>query len=177
MSRSVESLVVGRVIGEVLDCFSPCVKMVVTYNSNRLVFNGHEIYPSAVVSKPRVEVQGGDLRSFFTLVMTDPDVPGPSDPYLREHLHWIVTDIPGTTDASFGREVVSYESPRPGIGIHRFIFVLFKQKRRQQQTVAAVPSSSRDHSITRQFAAENDLGHPVAAVYFNAQRETAARRR
>ena len=20
--------------------------------------------------------------------MTDPDVPGPSDPYLREHLHW-----------------------------------------------------------------------------------------
>lgn len=72
MSRSVESLVVGRVIGEVLDCFSPCVKMVVTYNSNRLVFNGHEIYPSAVVSKPRVEVQGGDLRSFFTLVSTSP---------------------------------------------------------------------------------------------------------
>jgi hypothetical protein len=68
MSRSVESLIVGRVIGEVLDSFSPCVKMVVTYNSNKLVFNGHEIYPSAVVSKPRVEVQGGDLRSFFTLV-------------------------------------------------------------------------------------------------------------
>ena len=68
MSRSVESLVVGRVIGEVLDFFSPCVNMVVTYNSNKLVFNGHEIYPSAVVSKPRVEVQGGDLRSFFTLV-------------------------------------------------------------------------------------------------------------
>lgn len=24
----------------------------------------------------------------FLQVMTDPDVPGPSDPYLREHLHW-----------------------------------------------------------------------------------------
>jgi len=23
--------------------------------------------------------------------MTDPDVPGPSDPYLREHLHWYDT--------------------------------------------------------------------------------------
>ena len=68
MSRSVEPLIVGRVIGEVLDSFNPCVKMIVTYNSNKLVFNGHEIYPSAVVSKPRVEVQGGDLRSFFTLV-------------------------------------------------------------------------------------------------------------
>uniref|UniRef100_A0A453K9S2 CEN-like protein 2 n=1 Tax=Aegilops tauschii subsp. strangulata TaxID=200361 RepID=A0A453K9S2_AEGTS len=105
MSRSVEPLIVGRVIGEVLDTFNPCVKMVTTYNSNKLVFNGHELYPSAVVSKPRVEVQGGDLRSMFTLVMTDPDVPGPSDPYLREHLHWIVTDIPGTTDASFGRSL------------------------------------------------------------------------
>ncbi|CAL4982398.1 unnamed protein product [Urochloa decumbens] len=166
MSRSVEPLIVGRVIGEVLDSFNPCVKMIVTYNSNKLVFNGHEIYPSAVVSKPRVEVQGGDLQSFFTLVMTDPDVPGPSDPYLREHLHWIVTDIPG-------REVISYESPRPSIGIHRFIFVLFKQKRRQSVTVPSV----RDHFNTRQFAEENDLGLPVAAVYFNAQRETAARRR
>ncbi|KAL6870949.1 hypothetical protein ACP4OV_014797 [Aristida adscensionis] len=173
MSRSVEPLIVGRVIGEVLDSFNPSVKMTVIYNSNRLVFNGHELYPSAVAAKPRVEVPGGDLRSLFTLVMTDPDVPGPSDPYLREHLHWIVTDIPGTTDASFGREVIAYESPKPSIGIHRFIFVLFKQKRRQAVTVPP----SRDHFNTRQFAYDYDLGLPVAAVYFNAQRETAARRR
>jgi len=72
-----------------------------------------------------------------------------------------------------GREVISYESPRPNIGIHRFIFVLFKQKRRQTVTVPSI----RDHFNTRQFAEENDLGLPVAAVYFNAQRETAARRR
>ncbi|URE42279.1 Cen-like protein [Musa troglodytarum] len=169
----VEPLVVGRVIGEVLDSFRPSVRILVTYSSNKLVFNGHEFYPSTVTSRPRVEVQGGDMRSFFTLVMTDPDVPGPSDPYLREHLHWIVTDIPGTTDASFGREVVSYESPRPNIGIHRFVFVLFKQKRRQ----AVSPPASRDRFSTRRFAEENGLDLPVAAVYFNSQRETAARRR
>ncbi|KAL6905623.1 hypothetical protein ACP4OV_003224 [Aristida adscensionis] len=173
MSRSMEPLIVGRVVGEVLDSFNPSVQMTVTYNPNKLVFNGHELYPSAVVSKPRVEVQGDDLRSLFTLVMTDPDVPGPSDPYLREHLHWVVTDIPGTTDASFGREIVPYESPKPNIGIHRFIFVLFKQNRRQ----TVIVPSFRDHFNTRRFAEENDLGLPVAAVYFNAQRETAARRR
>ncbi|KAK6942610.1 hypothetical protein RJ641_027987, partial [Dillenia turbinata] len=71
------------------------------------------------------------------------------------------------------REVVSYEMPRPNIGIHRFVFVLFKQKHRQ----AVTPPSSRDHFDTRRFAAAKDLGLPVAAVYFNAQRETAARRR
>ncbi|KAJ0976737.1 hypothetical protein J5N97_012211 [Dioscorea zingiberensis] len=174
MSRSVlEPLVVGRVIGEVLDSFNPSVKLMVTYNINKQVCNGHEFYPSAVIAKPRAEVQGADLRSFFTLVMTDPDVPGPSDPYLREHLHWIVSNIPGTTDTSFGKEVVSYESPRPYIGIHRFVFVLFKQKRRQ----TVMGPESRDNFNTRRFAEENELGLPVAAVYFNAQRETAARRR
>lgn len=72
-----------------------------------------------------------------------------------------------------GREVVGYEKPIPNIGIHRFVFVLFKQKRRQ----LVDKPSSRDHFNTRQFAEDNDLGLPVAAVYFNAQRETAARRR
>ncbi|KAK2999412.1 hypothetical protein RJ639_021199 [Escallonia herrerae] len=171
---SEQPLIVGRVIGDVLDNFRPTIGMSITYN-NRPVCNGLEICPSAITNNPRVEVQGGDLRSFFTLVMTDPDVPGPSDPYLREHLHWMVTDIPGTTDATFGREVVSYEMPRPNIGIHRFVFVLFKQRRRQ--ILVNYPPSSRDHFNTRSFAAENDLGLPVAAVFFNSQRETAARRR
>ncbi|KAK9280110.1 hypothetical protein L1049_013797 [Liquidambar formosana] len=173
MARMSDPLVVGRVIGDVVDNFSPTVKMTVTYNSNKQVYNGHELFPSSVTIKPRVEVHGGDMRSFFTLVMTDPDVPGPSDPYLRERLHWIVTDIPGTTDSTFGREVVSYEIPRPNIGIHRFVFVLFKQQRRQ--TVST--PSSRDRFSTRKFAEENELGLPVAAVFYNAQRETAARRR
>ncbi|GMN61070.1 hypothetical protein TIFTF001_030156 [Ficus carica] len=63
--------------------------------------------------------------------------------------------------------------PRPNIGIHRFVFLLFKQKRRQ--TVEAPPS--RERFSTRTFAEENELGLPVAAVFFNAQRETACRRR
>ncbi|PIN05405.1 Phosphatidylethanolamine binding protein [Handroanthus impetiginosus] len=168
-----DPLIVGRVIGDVLDSFTPTTKMFVTYG-NKQVYNGHEFYPSAVITKPRVEIEGDDMRTFYTLVMVDPDVPGPSDPYLREHLQWLVTDIPGTTDATFGKELVSYENPRPNIGIHRFIFVLFKQRGRQ--TVKNFPTS-RDYFNTRRFAADNELGLPVAAVFFNAQRETASRRR
>ncbi|KAG6391950.1 hypothetical protein SASPL_149714 [Salvia splendens] len=173
MSRMLDSLSVGRVVGEVVDSFVPCVKLVVTYNSNKQVCNGHELMPSVIVSKPRVDIGGEDMRAAYTLVMTDPDVPGPSDPYMREHLHWIVTDIPGTTDASFGREILGYEVPKPVIGIHRYVFLLFKQRGRQ--TVR--PPASRDYFNTRGFAEENGLGLPVAAVYFNAQRETACRRR
>ncbi|KAF5731141.1 CEN-like protein 1 [Tripterygium wilfordii] len=173
MSRMLEPLMVGRVIGEVVDIFTPNVIINVTYNSNKQVCNSHELMPSVITSKPRVEIGGNDMRTSYTLIMTDPDAPSPSDPYLREHLHWIVTDIPGTTDATFGKELVSYETPKPVVGIHRYVFLVFKQKGRE--TVKA--PASRDHFDTRRFAAENGLGSPVAALYFNAQRETAARRR
>ncbi|XP_065870056.1 CEN-like protein 1 [Euphorbia lathyris] len=173
MSRAMEPLVVGRIVGEVVDIFSPTVKMTVIYNSNKQVANGCEFMPSFITAKPRVEIGGADMRTSYTLIMTDPDAPSPSDPYLREHLHWIVTDIPGTTDVSFGKEIVSYEIPKPVVGIHRYVFILFKQRGRQ--TVR--PPSSRECFNTRNFAEHNGLGLPVAAAYFNAQRETAARRR
>lgn len=68
MARILEPLVVGRVIGEVIDSFNPSMNMTVTYNSNKEVFNGHEFFPSAVTHKPRVDIRGGDMRSFYTLV-------------------------------------------------------------------------------------------------------------
>ncbi|KAF8379442.1 hypothetical protein HHK36_028878 [Tetracentron sinense] len=173
MSRLMEPLIVGRVVGEVVDIFTSSVNMNITYNTNKQVSNGHELMPSVIISRPRVEIGGDDMRATYTLIMTDPDAPGPSDPYLREHLHWIVTDIPGTTDASFGKEIIGYEIPKLVIGIHRYVFILFKQRGRQ--TVR--PPASRDHFNTRKFSEENGLGLPVAAVYFNAQRQTAARRR
>nr|AUQ44110.1 TFL1 [Hydrangea macrophylla] len=173
MSRVMEPLTVGRVVGEVVDPFTPSVRMSVTYNSNKQVSNGYELMPPVIAARPRVEIGGDDLRAAYTLIMTDPDAPSPSDPHLREHLHWIVTDIPGTTDASFGREIVSYETPKPVIGIHRYVFILFKQRSRQ----IVKPPPSRDHFNTRDFSEEFGLGLPVAALYFNAQRETAARRR
>ncbi|XP_035839072.1 protein CENTRORADIALIS-like [Helianthus annuus] len=118
-------------------------------------------------------------------ILTDPDALSPSDPYLREHLHWIVTDIPGTTDATFGQNVVSYEKPNPLIGIHRYVFLLFKPCRH--------PINVQHYDLRNENHAHNHidnlaqsipfgemnttLGLPVAAVYFNAHRENAARRR
>lgn len=68
MSRILEPLSVGRVVGEVVDNFTASVKMNVVYNSNKQVANGHEIMPSVIVSKPRVEIGGDDLRAAYTLV-------------------------------------------------------------------------------------------------------------
>ena len=69
-----------------------------------------------------------------------------------------------------GRELVPYRIPNPEIGIHRYVFSLFKQPRRG--TVVADPTTRRNFS-TRGFAERNDLGLPVSVVYFNARRETS----
>ena len=73
-------------------------------------------------------------------------------------------------DASAGQEIVCYESPRPTVGIHRFLFVLFRQLGRQ--TVYA--PGWRQNFNTRDFAELYNLGSPVAAVYFNCQRESGS---
>ncbi|KAI9113936.1 hypothetical protein K1719_015260 [Acacia pycnantha] len=168
MRRETDPLVVGRVVGDVLDPFSRSVSMTVTYPNNREVLNSRELRPSQVASQPLIEVGGHDLRTFYTLVMVDPDSPSPSDPNLREYLHWLVTDIPAGTGATFGQEIVCYESPRPTVGIHRYVFVLFQQLGRQ--TVYA--PGWRQNFNTRDFTELYNLGSPVAAVYFNCQRES-----
>ncbi|XP_027923765.1 protein FLOWERING LOCUS T-like [Vigna unguiculata] len=162
-------LVVGRVIGEVIEHFESSIPFRVSYG-NREVNNGCELKPSQVVNKPRVSVGGDDLRNFYTLVLVDPDAPSPSNPNFREYLHWLVTDIPATTGASFGNEVVSYESPRPTMGIHRLVFVLFRQQYRQR----VYAPGWRQNFNTREFAELYNLGLPVAAVFFNCQRETGS---
>ena len=68
-----------------------------------------------------------------------------------------------------GRELITYESPRPSMGIHRFVFVLFRQLGRD--TVYA--PGWRQNFNSKQFAELYNLV-PVAAVYFNCQRETGS---
>ncbi|XP_010915452.1 protein VERNALIZATION 3-like [Elaeis guineensis] len=164
-----DPLVLGHVVGDVVDPFVKSVSLKIFYN-NRQVLNGAELKPSAVVNKPRVDVGGDELRVFYTLIMVDPDAPNPSNPTSREHLHWMVTDIPGTTDATFGREIVGYESPSPVSGIHRMVFALFQQLGRE----SVFAPEMRPNFNTRSFAREHYLGPPVAAVYFNCQRESGS---
>ncbi|XP_048436600.1 protein HEADING DATE 3A-like isoform X6 [Pyrus x bretschneideri] len=177
MPRDRDPLVVGRVVGDVLDPFTRSVSLRVTYGTKE-VNNGCELKPSQVVQQPRVDIGGDDLRTFYTLVMVDPDAPSPSDPNLKEYLHCtksnlparLVTDIPATTAASFGQEIVCYESPRPTVGIHRFVLVVFRQLGRQ--TVYA--PGWRQNFNTRDFAELYNLGLPVSVVYFNCQRESGS---
>ncbi|XP_031259353.1 protein MOTHER of FT and TFL1-like [Pistacia vera] len=72
------------------------------------------------------------------------------------------------------KEILPYVGPRPPVGIHRFIMVLFQQK---APLGAVEQPASRANFNTRLFARHLDLGLPVATIYFNSQKEPASRRR
>nr|AZL87182.1 mother of FT and TFL1-like 2 [Petunia x hybrida] len=173
MAAKVDPLVVGRVIGDVVDMFVPSVTMSVYFGSKH-VTNGCDIKPSIATDPPKITV-GGHAADLFTLVMTDPDAPSPSEPNMREWVHWIVTDIPGCNNVARGKELLGYVGPRPPVGIHRYILVLFRQKAPMPGILQ--PPLCRSHFSTRAFAQQLDLGIPVATVYFNAHKEPANRKR
>ncbi|KAK7295825.1 hypothetical protein RJT34_18737 [Clitoria ternatea] len=168
MPRSTDPLVIGSVIGDIVDPFTSSISVRIIYNNNIEVINCCQLRPSQILNRPRVEVGGDDLiRTLYTLVMVDPDAPSPGNPNQREYLHWLVANIPETTGATFGEEIVSYESPRPMMtGIHRIVVVLFRQSRRQ--TVHT--PGWRQNFNTRDFSEIYNLGLPVAATYFTCKR-------
>ncbi|KGN64620.1 protein MOTHER of FT and TFL1 [Cucumis sativus] len=174
MVRSVDSLVVGRVIGDVLDMFTPAADVSVSYGSKH-VANGGEIKPFVAADRPTVLIQAPVSNQLYTLVMVDPDAPSPSEPTFREWLHWIVVDIPEGADANKGKEVVHYMGPQPPTGIHRYVFAVFKQNTPLGGRLR--PPTTRSNFKTRQFASQNGLGLPVAAVYFNSQKQPASKKR
>ncbi|KAF2567812.1 hypothetical protein F2Q68_00024864 [Brassica cretica] len=87
-----DPLVLARVVGDVVDPFMRLISLRVNYGQ-RQVTNGLDLRTSQVLNKPTVEIGGDDLRNFYTLVMVDPDVPSPSNPHLREYLHWLVSPL------------------------------------------------------------------------------------
>ena len=66
MASCVDPLVVGRVIGEVVDLFVPTMSMSVNYGSKH-VNNGCDMKPSMAINPPTVQItgRGSDL---YTLV-------------------------------------------------------------------------------------------------------------
>ncbi|KAI3838453.1 hypothetical protein MKX03_013217 [Papaver bracteatum] len=90
MPRSIDPLVLGRVVGDVLDPFNRSVPIRISYTSKD-VTNGCEFKPSAVVSQPRVEIGGDDMRAFYTLVYWFLDISSPSGPVTLTHiLTWVI---------------------------------------------------------------------------------------
>lgn len=88
---------------------------------------GNELTPTQVKDQPTVTWTADDT-AYYTLIMTDPDAPSRVDPSLGEVRHWYAGNIPGNRIAD-GEQLFEYRGSGPpqGTGLHRYIFLVFKQ--------------------------------------------------
>lgn len=101
----------------------------------------------------------------------DPDAPSREDPKFREIRHWLVVNIAGN-DLSSGDAKWQYigSGPPSGSGLHRYIFLLFKQANGKQEfDFPTVTNRSRDGRIstnTRKLIDDYKLELVAGNFYF-----------
>ncbi|XP_034660535.1 protein D3 [Drosophila subobscura] len=147
----------------------------VMYAGSHFVEQGNELTPTQVKDEPHVtwvSPEGEGRETLLTLLMVDPDAPTRADPTYREILHWAVVNIPGD-DPRAGYALAEYMGAGPPLntGLHRYIFLLYRQSRKIEET-ESTPKNSRKGRLNfnaRDFASKHQLGSPIAANYFQAQ--------
>ena len=111
--------------------------------------------------------------------MTDPDAPSREHPLFASIKHWLVINIPGA-DIKKGQTLAQYRGSAPpeGTGLHRYIFLVYKQYEYIKDSETGANSNSkrgRTHFKVRKFANKYNLGEPIATNFFQAQSDDYSR--
>lgn len=104
-------------------------------------------------------------RTYYTLIMADPDAPTRENPIRRNIWHYGVTNIPNGR-VSQGTTITTYRGPMPPMGTHRYTLLLFRQN--GQISAPATPDDARAGFSVKDFAARYNLGAPVAVNWFTS---------
>uniref|UniRef100_A0A1A9W5P5 Phosphatidylethanolamine-binding protein n=1 Tax=Glossina brevipalpis TaxID=37001 RepID=A0A1A9W5P5_9MUSC len=160
-----------NVVPDVVD-IAPEQFLEVIYDQNVNVKNGDELTPTQVKNEPKV-VWTAQEDEYYTLIMTDPDAPSRAEPKFREFRHWLVANIPGN-QVEKGEVIAGYigSGPPKGTGLHRYVFLLYKQHGKMAFNEKHVPNNSGEERRSfhaMKFAEKYDLGSPVAGNFFQAQ--------
>lgn len=158
------------VVPDVIDTVPPGV-IKVKYGDLE-VSMGNVLTPTQVKDLPSVTYDA-DANSLYTLCMTDPDAPSRTEPKFREWHHWLVVNIPGC-DVSHGEVMSDYvgSGPPPKTGLHRYVFVMYKQPGLLTCSEPKLTNTSGDHRANfsiRNFAQKYGLGDPVAGNFYQAE--------
>lgn len=88
---------------------------------NKLIKNHVSLLPSQSQYKPQIKFTIFP-NQVYTLIMYDPDAP------VGDFIHWVVTNI--SKNNKLGDTLLDYMGPSPpkGTGIHRYIFLLYRQR-------------------------------------------------
>ncbi|KAG5685018.1 hypothetical protein PVAND_014221 [Polypedilum vanderplanki] len=158
-----------EIIPDVLQTLPEIDFLSVFYPSNAKVELGNVLTPTQVKDKPKITFKAEE-DAYYTIVMTDPDAPSRKEPSRREFRHWLVVNIPGN-DISNGETIFEYigSGPPQGTGLHRYVFLLFKQKNGkidfEGPYVSNFSSLGRPSTSTRDLVKKYDLELKAANFY------------
>ncbi|XP_020798725.1 protein D3 [Drosophila serrata] len=160
-----------KIVPDVLQS-CPYKMLKVTYSGGQRVDMGRELTPTQVKQQPTVEWEA-DPNTLYTLILTDPDAPSRKDPKYREWHHWLVVNIPGN-NIEEGQVLTAYvgAGPPEGTGLHRYVFLVFKQNQQLNCNEPRIPKTSgdkRSNFSTAKFITKYKLGNPIAGNFFQAQ--------
>eukprot|EP01115_Flamella_aegyptia_P009587 TRINITY_DN4100_c0_g2_i1.p1 TRINITY_DN4100_c0_g2~~TRINITY_DN4100_c0_g2_i1.p1 ORF type:complete len:171 (+),score=34.09 TRINITY_DN4100_c0_g2_i1:197-709(+) len=135
------------------------------------VKEGNIFKPPETKNQPTVSWTANS-DELYTLINVDPDAPNRKEAKYREWRHWVVVNIPGN-DLTKGDVVSSYmgAGPPKGSGLHRYVFLLFKQNNHIQVEKFNDMGMGRASFRIREFASKYNLGEPVAVSAYQAQNE------
>ncbi|XP_039954003.1 phosphatidylethanolamine-binding protein homolog F40A3.3-like isoform X2 [Bactrocera tryoni] len=163
-------MISSGIIPDIIDT-SPKGLVQVNYPSGAKVESGKELTPTQVKDQPTVSWEAED-DALYTLFMVDPDAPSRAEPSNREFLHWLVINIPGNKVAE-GQTVAEYigSGPPDGTGLHRYVFLVFKQAGKIESTkfIRKTSREGRVRTKTRDSIAKFNLGDPIAGNFYQAQ--------
>lgn len=103
------------------------MRLQITYPNGKKVDLGNILTPTDAQEIPSM-IYPTETSHFYTIIMTDPDVPSRADPVIREVQHWVVVNIPGKKIEN-GTVITAYQPPRPPkfTSLHRYVFLVYKQ--------------------------------------------------
>lgn len=150
----------------------PKATLTVIYPNEKSVNLGNELTPSEVKDAPLIKWEAED-SSYYTLAMVDPDAPSRADPRFREVNHWLVVNVQGN-DLNTGDVITGYlgSGPPKGTGLHRYVFLVYKQNQKIEFDEPRTSSTSRAHRFNfsiKKFAEKYSLGQPIAGNFYVAQ--------
>uniref|UniRef100_A0A1Q3FF27 Putative phosphatidylethanolamine-binding protein n=1 Tax=Culex tarsalis TaxID=7177 RepID=A0A1Q3FF27_CULTA len=164
-----------EVVPDVVDA-APAELAKVTYPSGVSANGGNELTPTQVKDQPRIEWTVDDPSAYYTLFMVDPDAPNRADPKFRSVCHWFVGNIPGTRIAEGDHRIAFVGSgPPQGSGLHRYVFLVYKQPGGDKLDLSDAPRTSnrsRNNRLNFQhstFVERYGLGPLVAGNFYRAQ--------
>lgn len=169
-----ETEIVMRKLGVVPEIISvsPQIFMEILYPTGAIAKTGNELTPSQVNDIPLIYWKA-DAEQFYTVIMLAPDSPTRDNPIYGNIVHWLIVNVPGHR-VEEGQTVCEYlgSIPPPDTGMHRYLFLVYKQKNRINYTEDYIPYnnySGRKFFSLVKLVRKYYLSDPIAGNLFFAQ--------